>query len=121
MYVCFMKVKLTKDQIDLLRNSGTVIDSTDEYIHLPFWFVSTDEEDVFDMIRFEKLPSEVVEIINDIRGMKVTITNRKGIRLTKAVTGIGFMEDDLLVKTVAEHYGKDPNEYFLLAKEKCKK
>jgi hypothetical protein len=64
-----MKLKLTKEQIDLFDQLGTVVvvPSNEIYYYLPFWFKKTEVKNVFDVITFEELPKEVLETINDLR------------------------------------------------------
>jgi hypothetical protein len=67
-----MKIKLTKEQVELLDNHGTTvitanIEGINTYQFLPFLFKKMEGEDVFELLLFEKLPSEFIEAIKDKR------------------------------------------------------
>jgi hypothetical protein len=63
-----IKVKFSKEQIDLL-NTGTIVTtaSGETYRYLPYWFRETNEEGVYELFTFEKLTDELIETIKDIR------------------------------------------------------
>jgi len=50
----------------------------------------------------------------------VSITNGKGVRLTKAVDSIPFANDNELLQDVAEHYKVNPSLYYIAIKEKIR-
>ena len=50
----------------------------------------------------------------------VSITNGKGVRLTKAVGSIPFANDNELLQDVAEHYKVDPSLYYIAIKERVR-
>ena len=64
-----MKVKFPKEQIDLLNNIGTIVNTADGsvYKYLPFWFKETDEEGIYELFTFEQLPDELIETIKSMR------------------------------------------------------
>jgi hypothetical protein len=68
-----MKLKLTatiKASIDLLFRSGTVVCTKDksEYLYFPYWLkISSDDPDHVEFISPEKLPSDVVSILQSKR------------------------------------------------------
>jgi hypothetical protein len=57
-----MKIKLSKAE-ELFINMGTMInDPTYEninYYHLPFWFCSTDEEGIYEILFPNEIPKEI--------------------------------------------------------------
>ncbi len=58
-----MKIKITKEQLDLL-NIGNVINTNEEkWYYMPFWFKQSGDD--FEIISFEKLPKEIKDILND--------------------------------------------------------
>lgn len=59
------KIKLTNDQINLLKENGYIVETNTEqrYYHLPQWFHSTGELNVFEIIPENELP-EYVALIN---------------------------------------------------------
>jgi hypothetical protein len=64
-----MKIKVKKQQTDLLRHVGTVVTTTkgDVYRYLPFWFKETPDKDIYDLLTFEELPDDLIETIKDMR------------------------------------------------------
>jgi hypothetical protein len=59
--------KLSKDQFDFL-NMGTQVNTVNnEYYYLPFWFKKIDDKGNFEVLRFEKLPSDLIEMLNEFR------------------------------------------------------
>ena len=59
-----MKVKLTKEQQELLNTFSTVLRNSDTtYMYMPYWFKSTDEANVFEILTFEKLPKDLIQMI----------------------------------------------------------
>ena len=64
-----IKVKLSKEQIDLFNNIGTIVSTTSDktYRYLPHWFRETEEEGVFEVFTFENLPDELINAIKDMR------------------------------------------------------
>jgi len=64
-----MKVKFPKEQTDLFNQIGTIVNTANgsTYRYLPFWFKETDQEDVYELLTFEKLPDELIELIRDMR------------------------------------------------------
>ena len=63
-----MKIKITKEQQDLLNTGSVVITPEDEtYLYLPFWYKKTEDEDLFEIISPEKLPEDLVKAINIMR------------------------------------------------------
>ena len=64
-----MKVKFPKEQTDLFNNIGTIVNTAEGsvYRHLPFWFKETEEEGVYELFTFEKLPDELIETIKSMR------------------------------------------------------
>lgn len=60
-----MKIKLTKEQFHLISSIGNMVnDGEDDYYHLPFWFKSCDDGS-FEIIKLEKVPNHVIQIIKD--------------------------------------------------------
>ena len=64
-----MKVKFPKEQIDLFNQIGTIVNTANgnTYRYLPFWFKETEQEDVYELLTFEKLSDELIETIKDMR------------------------------------------------------
>lgn len=55
--------KLTKEQVYFLNSlSNQIYDGENNYYYLPFWFKELGDGD-FEIIRFEKLPKSVIDII----------------------------------------------------------
>lgn len=56
--------KLNEDEKNLLTRWGTLIitETGEKYFYLPFWFRQIDNEN-FEMIAFENLPTEVIDDI----------------------------------------------------------
>jgi len=63
-----MRVKLTKSQRDLL-NIGHKLHTSDgyAYYYIPFWFKSTDKSNIFEQYHLEKLPTELLYLIDTKR------------------------------------------------------
>jgi hypothetical protein len=60
-----MKVKLTKEQIELLEQGSVIYN---KFYFLPFWFEKTTEPDVFIAYHLDKsLPKELLYAINHQR------------------------------------------------------
>lgn len=64
-----MRVKFPKEQTDLFNQIGTIVNTANgnTYRYLPFWFKETDQENVYELLTFEKLPDELIETIKDMR------------------------------------------------------
>ena len=64
-----IKVKFPKEQMELLNNMGTIVNtvSGETYRYLPQWFRETEEEGVFELFTFENLPDELIDTIKDMR------------------------------------------------------
>ena len=64
-----MKVKFSKEQVDLFNNIGTIVNTAEgnTYGYLPFWFKETDEKGVYELFTFEQLPNELIETIKSMR------------------------------------------------------
>lgn len=61
------KIKLTKDQIDLLFMDTTIkTDKEDQYFYLPFWF-KKEKDKYFTILSFKKLPKDLIEEIDKIK------------------------------------------------------
>jgi hypothetical protein len=65
-----MKVKITKEQQELL-DTGTMVITPENvtYRYLPFWYKETEDEGVFEVIPLGKLPDDLVNIIKAERGI----------------------------------------------------
>jgi hypothetical protein len=91
-----MKVKITKEQKELL-NTGTIVSTTENviYHYLPFWYKETEDEDVFEIIPLgklmgiDKLTEQILEITNnsDCGGIDLDSpdANRIRVALTQAM------------------------------------
>lgn len=60
-------IKLTPDQVRLLKEHGTVVNlgATSEYYYLPFWFQKTGAE--WEILTFDRLPPELSDFIKHER------------------------------------------------------
>ena len=69
-----MIVKLTKEQIQLLKEFCTEI-TTEEgtYMYLPFWFKDIEKRNEFELLTFEHLPSDLIDTISTFRKSKEEI------------------------------------------------
>ncbi len=67
------KVKLTEDQTAFLNGNCTIIntsdgvDAGDVYMYLPFWYKKTDVDNVFEVLSFDALPSDLKKELNERR------------------------------------------------------
>lgn len=60
-------VKLTKEQVEFLKKmSNEINDGENNWYCLPFWFKQIDD-DKFEITKFEKLPENLINLINEIR------------------------------------------------------
>jgi len=60
-----MIIELTKEQVEFLEsNSSKVNDGKNNYYNIPYWFKII-SENKFKVIKFEKLPKEIIESIKD--------------------------------------------------------
>ena len=64
-----MEIKFTKESALLINQIGNVTNfaNGDTYIHVPYWFKKTDQEDVHEVLTFENLPDELLETLDDNR------------------------------------------------------
>lgn len=63
-----MRIKLTKEQQELLSSMGSVVKTEKAvYQYLPFWYKETEDEDVFEQFTFQKLPDDLVKTIEFYR------------------------------------------------------
>lgn len=63
------KIQLNQDQLELLK-MGTAIHingGSRKYYYLPFWFVTTEEEGIYEILTFENLPKELTDFIQKER------------------------------------------------------
>jgi hypothetical protein len=59
--------KFTKEQVDFLKGmSHQINDGENNWYYSPFWFKQIDD-DKFEVTKFEKLPENVINLINDIK------------------------------------------------------
>lgn len=65
------KVKLSKEQADLLNDMGTIVNTADGgvYRFLPYWFKESKEDGVYESFLLGHLPDELVDAINHIRNI----------------------------------------------------
>ena len=63
-----MKIQLTKNQSELFENLGTVINTDNKYLFLPYLLKQTETEDVYELIKLGgKLPKDLVDFIETQR------------------------------------------------------
>ena len=64
-----MKLKIEKSQSNFLQEMGTEITTPngEKYFYMPFWFKQTEEEGVYELLTFDHLPKDVIELIHDFR------------------------------------------------------
>jgi len=60
-----MKVKFSKEQVSLFNQIGTIVHTAkgETYRHIPFWIKETNQDDVYELLTFESLSDEVIELI----------------------------------------------------------
>lgn len=58
-----IKIKITKEQADLFKNTGNivVISDKDIYMNIPYWLKVTDEEYVYEYLTTEQLPDDIIK------------------------------------------------------------
>uniref|UniRef100_A0A6M3LX62 Uncharacterized protein n=1 Tax=viral metagenome TaxID=1070528 RepID=A0A6M3LX62_9ZZZZ len=68
-----MKVKFSKEQLSLFDQLGTIITTSKGHIYqyIPFWFKTTQEEDIFELFTFEELPDEVIKPMGSVRRNRI--------------------------------------------------
>jgi len=73
-----IKVKFSKEQIELFNNIGTIVNtgSGKTYRYLPHWFRETEEESVFELFTFENLPDELIDTIKDMEEIEQLLTKK---------------------------------------------
>jgi hypothetical protein len=56
-----IKIKITKEQADLFRNTGNIcsLSNGDIYMNIPYWLKVTDEEYVYEELTTEQLPDDI--------------------------------------------------------------
>ena len=56
-----IKIKITKEQDDLFRNTGNLcnLSNGDIYMNIPYWLKETDEEYVYEYLTTEQLPDDI--------------------------------------------------------------
>lgn len=59
-----LPIKYTKEQSDFIRQNGSCING--KWYYIPYWFKEVGE-DTFELVRFENLPADVKEMINQNR------------------------------------------------------
>ena len=58
---------ITKEQVQFLKNhSSQIHDGETTWYYMPFWFKQVGEGE-FEIITFEKLPENIIEMIKDLR------------------------------------------------------
>ena len=59
-----IKVKFSKEQVNFFDKIGTIVnaESGKTYRYLPYWFRETEEEGVYELFTFERLPDELIDI-----------------------------------------------------------
>ncbi len=60
-----MKVKLTKEQLDLMKSGNILSTNEENYYYFPYWVKESNGE--FELIMPEKLSNDIKEIINNER------------------------------------------------------
>jgi hypothetical protein len=55
------KIKITKEQSDLFKHTGSIVSSSngDVYMNIPYWLKETDEENVYEYLTTEQLPNDI--------------------------------------------------------------
>jgi len=87
------KIKLHKENVELLNSTGDVIVTRDEetFTHIPFWYQSTDKEGVYIERSFHELPDEVKASAMEIK--KRRDEDSKRTKLTPSVLkGLEFVD-----------------------------
>ena len=66
-----MKIKIPEEQLLFIKLYATNVrtNSGNTYAYVPHWFKINDDSTI-EIIRFENLPTELVEFINEIREPK---------------------------------------------------
>lgn len=65
-----MKIKFTKETIELFKQLGTVVYVGDTYLYMPYWFKETENKDVFEVTPTGKLPKDLEKFIKGLRSEK---------------------------------------------------
>lgn len=62
------KIKLTADMVSFINSWNRVkFGRNSDWLYIPFWFKKTENEDVFEVYSFDRLPTEVTEYMQYIR------------------------------------------------------
>ena len=63
-----MRIKVTKEQSDFIKQNGSRVEANDKkYYYIPFWFMETEIEGVFEELSFDKLPEALKKEIKSNR------------------------------------------------------
>lgn len=66
------KIKTTEETATFIKNGSKVQSGETSYYYIPYWFKSTEDPLVFEMLSFEKLPKELTDLILKERQEKKT-------------------------------------------------
>lgn len=63
-----IKIEVTKETEELIKMGSSIIDFCDNSIkwyHLPFWFKTTDEEGIYEMMMSVDVPERIIDIFKN--------------------------------------------------------
>lgn len=64
-----MKIKTTEEIANFITGNSTMVEGDNcNYYYIPYWFASTEDPLVFEILNLEKLPDELVKRIKRMRG-----------------------------------------------------
>lgn len=84
-----MKIRLSQEQIALVKMGTGVVVGNDTYYYFPFWFKQTNLKDSkfdrkeFEIISFENLPKELIDKIDVVRHTTIIRPSKLNFEKTK--------------------------------------
>lgn len=64
-----MRVKLEESVIELFDSLASKVNTDTNYYYMPYWFRQTDEEGIYEIVRFERLPQDVKDLVHGERNI----------------------------------------------------
>lgn len=69
-------IKIEKEKISFVKQISNIFEfKNNEYFFIPYYFRVTETEDVYELLELGKLPTEIVKVINEKRGVEIRIEN----------------------------------------------
>ena len=59
-----MKIKLSKDQEKLLGVGHMIREGFNTYHYIPFWFKKLEGEDEYEILNWNNLPQELIDVVS---------------------------------------------------------